>query len=161
MSKARANAWSRGSHDACKRFVGYLNSRFVGEGSTSFCAPLYPTQEKRGHATARAQGQGDWEREARQQADGSPAAACLRAVYKRVFNRIQPVRAQSARSTTSVPQAASQKTAENESLSLTGYEPYRRQLDHCPHTPCALHTWDSFSFHTPNIHTTYINGIFK
>jgi len=31
--------------------------------------------------------EGSW-REARQQADGSPAAACLRAVYKSVFNRI-------------------------------------------------------------------------
>ena len=94
-----------------KRFVGYLNGRLVGESSTRFCAPLHTTQEKRGHATARAQGQGDWEREARQQADSSPAAACLRAVYKRVFNRIQPVRARSARSTTSVPQA-SQQSAE-------------------------------------------------
>ena len=96
--------------------MGYLNSRLVGEGSrnwsTSFCLPLSTRRKaEKLHTTARAQGQEEWEREARQQADGSPAAACLRAVYKRVFNRIQPVRARSARSTTSVPQA-SQQSAE-------------------------------------------------
>ena len=100
--------------------MGYLNGRLVGEASTSFCAPTPPTQEKRGHATARAQGQGDWEREARQQADGSPAAACLRAVYKSVFTRILNPLAPEVHAPATSHIEQQQREHHEESLSLTG-----------------------------------------
>ena len=100
MSKARANAWSRGSHDACKRFVGYLNGRLVGEASTSFCAP-HPRRKRR---------EGTRQRGRRARETGSarrasrPTAARQQHVYVLYINvcstASQPVRARGARSTT-------------------------------------------------------------
>ena len=118
MSKARANAWSRGESRCLQKVRGLSKLPFSRGKFDQILRLIPPDAKQRGHTTARAQGQGDWEREARQPADGSPAAACLRAVYKRVFNRI--LTRSCSRCTLYNPcAAASQQTAENESLSLT------------------------------------------